>query len=79
MGPDLTSHLNRYMVAPKKRPAVAIQPPFLRPELSDRQLTIKVSDNGIHGSILRTKVRPHTRTVYQSLPALLFIHCGLPL
>ncbi|XP_041957976.1 palmitoyltransferase ZDHHC8B isoform X1 [Alosa sapidissima] len=45
----------RYMVAPRKKPVVPIQPPFLRPDLSDRQLTIKVSDNGIHSSILRTK------------------------
>ncbi|KAL2092212.1 hypothetical protein ACEWY4_012010 [Coilia grayii] len=45
----------RYMVEPKKKPAVPIQPPFLRPDLSERQLTIKISDNGIHSSILRTK------------------------
>ncbi|XP_063051249.1 palmitoyltransferase ZDHHC8B isoform X2 [Engraulis encrasicolus] len=45
----------RYMVEPKKKPPVPIQPPFLRPDLSERQLTIKISDNGIHSSILRTK------------------------
>ncbi|KAG9334375.1 hypothetical protein JZ751_008194 [Albula glossodonta] len=43
------------MVDPRKKPHVSIQPPFLRPDLSDRQVSIKVSDNGIHGDILRTK------------------------
>ncbi|XP_029112889.1 palmitoyltransferase ZDHHC8B [Scleropages formosus] len=45
----------RYFVDPSRKMPVAIQPPFLRPELSDRQVTIKISDNGIQGSILRSK------------------------
>uniref|UniRef100_A0A3B1JM09 protein S-acyltransferase n=1 Tax=Astyanax mexicanus TaxID=7994 RepID=A0A3B1JM09_ASTMX len=45
----------RYMVDPRKKPAFPIKPPFLRPVLPDRCVTVKLSDNGIHGSILRTK------------------------
>ncbi|XP_062307257.1 palmitoyltransferase ZDHHC8B [Osmerus eperlanus] len=46
----------RYTVDPRKKPPVSVQPPFLRPDLSDRLVTIKVSDNGIHGStIIRSK------------------------
>uniref|UniRef100_A0A668A4X9 Palmitoyltransferase n=1 Tax=Myripristis murdjan TaxID=586833 RepID=A0A668A4X9_9TELE len=45
----------RYMVDPRKKPPVKIQPPFIRPDLSDRQITIKVSDNGIHGTIISSK------------------------
>uniref|UniRef100_A0A8B9KAD1 Palmitoyltransferase n=1 Tax=Astyanax mexicanus TaxID=7994 RepID=A0A8B9KAD1_ASTMX len=48
----------RYMVDPRKKPAFPIKPPFLRPVLPDRCVTVKLSDNGIHGSILRTKVSP---------------------
>ncbi|KAI4871462.1 hypothetical protein NFI96_004981, partial [Prochilodus magdalenae] len=46
----------RYMVDPRKKPAIPIKPPFLRPALSDRTVTVKLSDNGVHGSILRTKI-----------------------
>lgn len=49
-------YLLRYIVDPKKKPHVKIQPPFIRPELSDRQITIKISDNGIHSTIIRSKV-----------------------
>uniref|UniRef100_A0A3Q1F6C3 Palmitoyltransferase n=1 Tax=Acanthochromis polyacanthus TaxID=80966 RepID=A0A3Q1F6C3_9TELE len=45
----------RYMLDPRKKPHVKIQPPFIRPDLSDRQITIKVSDNGIHGTIISSK------------------------
>ncbi|KAJ8285997.1 hypothetical protein GJAV_G00033320 [Gymnothorax javanicus] len=45
----------RYLLDPRKKPHVSVQPPFLRPDLSERRLSIKVSDNGIHGSIIRTK------------------------
>lgn len=45
----------RYMLDPKKKPHIKIQPPFIRPDLSDRQITIKVSDNGIHGTIVSSK------------------------
>lgn len=41
---------------PRKKPHVKIQPPFIRPDLSDRQITIKISDNGIHSTIIRAKV-----------------------
>ncbi|XP_030647603.1 palmitoyltransferase ZDHHC8B [Chanos chanos] len=47
----------RYMVDPRKKAPVSIQPPFLRPALSDRHIAVKVSDNGIHSSILRSKSR----------------------
>ncbi|KAK6306207.1 hypothetical protein J4Q44_G00231320 [Coregonus suidteri] len=42
-------------VDPRKKPPVSIKPPFIRPDLSDKQISIKVSDNGIHTSILRSK------------------------
>ncbi|KAG7276144.1 hypothetical protein CRUP_011820 [Coryphaenoides rupestris] len=45
----------RYMVDPRKRPPVKIQPPFLRPDLSDCQITIKVSDNGLHSTVVSSK------------------------
>uniref|UniRef100_A0A8D3CQR1 Palmitoyltransferase n=1 Tax=Scophthalmus maximus TaxID=52904 RepID=A0A8D3CQR1_SCOMX len=45
----------RYTLDPRKKPHVKIQPPFIRPDLSDRQITIKVSDNGIQG-IISSKV-----------------------
>uniref|UniRef100_A0A3P9Q319 Palmitoyltransferase n=1 Tax=Poecilia reticulata TaxID=8081 RepID=A0A3P9Q319_POERE len=46
----------RYVFDPRKRPHVKIQPPFIRPDLSDRQITIKVSDNGMHSTITNSKV-----------------------
>ncbi|KAM3868094.1 palmitoyltransferase ZDHHC8B [Diretmus argenteus] len=45
----------RYAMDPRKKPPVKIQPPFIRPDLSDRQITIKISDNGIHGTIVSSK------------------------
>ncbi|RXM94055.1 tRNA (uracil-5-)-methyltransferase-like A [Acipenser ruthenus] len=45
----------RYIIEPKQNEAVSIQPPFLRPDLSDRQITVKVSGNGIHANMHRTK------------------------
>ncbi|XP_023668147.1 palmitoyltransferase ZDHHC8B isoform X2 [Paramormyrops kingsleyae] len=45
----------RYIVDPSKKALVSIQPPFLRPILSDRHVTVKINDNGIHSSILRSK------------------------
>uniref|UniRef100_A0A674F140 Palmitoyltransferase n=1 Tax=Salmo trutta TaxID=8032 RepID=A0A674F140_SALTR len=42
-------------VDPRKKPPVSIQPPFIRPDLSDRQISIKVSNNGIHTSVLQSK------------------------
>ncbi|KAK0153883.1 putative palmitoyltransferase ZDHHC8 [Merluccius polli] len=45
----------RYMVDLRKKPPVKIQPPFLRPDLSDCQVTIKVSDNGLHSTVVSSK------------------------
>lgn len=45
----------RYMLDPKKKPHVKIQPPFIRPDFSERQITIKISDNGIHSTIISSK------------------------
>ncbi|CAJ1068414.1 probable palmitoyltransferase ZDHHC8 [Xyrichtys novacula] len=45
----------RYTLDPRKKPPIKIQPPFIRPDLSDRQITIKVSDNGIHNTIISSK------------------------
>ncbi|XP_061674601.1 palmitoyltransferase ZDHHC8B isoform X1 [Syngnathoides biaculeatus] len=45
----------RYIVDPRKKPHIKIQPPFIRPELSDRQITIKVNDNGIQGTVISSK------------------------
>uniref|UniRef100_A0A8C6TSD6 Palmitoyltransferase n=1 Tax=Neogobius melanostomus TaxID=47308 RepID=A0A8C6TSD6_9GOBI len=45
----------RYMLHPRKKPHIKIQPPFIRPDLSDRQITIKVSDNGTHSTIVSSK------------------------
>ncbi|KAF4074135.1 hypothetical protein AMELA_G00236110 [Ameiurus melas] len=45
----------RYMVDPRKKPNIQINPPFLRPVVSERNVVVKVSDNGVHANILRTK------------------------
>uniref|UniRef100_A0A3Q3JW23 Palmitoyltransferase n=1 Tax=Monopterus albus TaxID=43700 RepID=A0A3Q3JW23_MONAL len=45
----------RYILDPRKKPHTNIQPPFIRPDLSDRQITIRVSDNGIHGTIVSSR------------------------
>ncbi|XP_060739796.1 palmitoyltransferase ZDHHC8B [Tachysurus vachellii] len=45
----------RYIVDPRKKPNIQINPPFLRPVLSDRNVVVKVSDNGVHTNILRSK------------------------
>ncbi|KAK3514902.1 hypothetical protein QTP70_034587, partial [Hemibagrus guttatus] len=59
----------RYMVDPRKKPNIQINPPFLRPVLSDRNVIVKVSDNGVHANILRAKkvlcpVRPPTPSTF---------------
>uniref|UniRef100_A0A3Q2YY29 Palmitoyltransferase n=1 Tax=Hippocampus comes TaxID=109280 RepID=A0A3Q2YY29_HIPCM len=46
----------RYIFDPRKKPHIKIQPPFIRPDPSERQITIKVNDNGIHGTIISSKV-----------------------
>ncbi|XP_062873781.1 palmitoyltransferase ZDHHC8B [Trichomycterus rosablanca] len=45
----------RYLIDPRKKPSVPIEPPFLRPALTDRSVTVKVSDNGVHANMLRSK------------------------
>ncbi|NXF28915.1 ZDHC8 palmitoyltransferase, partial [Nyctibius bracteatus] len=47
--------LIRYIVEPKKKQAVSVKPPFLRPDLSERQITVKISDNGIQANLNRSK------------------------
>ncbi|POI35133.1 hypothetical protein CIB84_001116 [Bambusicola thoracicus] len=44
-----------YIVEPKKKLAVSVKPPFLRPDLSERQITVKISDNGIQANLNRSK------------------------
>uniref|UniRef100_A0A8C6L236 Palmitoyltransferase n=1 Tax=Nothobranchius furzeri TaxID=105023 RepID=A0A8C6L236_NOTFU len=46
----------RYVLDPRTKPHIKIQAPFIRPDLSDKQITIKVSDNGIHSTIINSKV-----------------------
>lgn len=46
----------RYLGRPKKEKTIVIRPPFLRPEVSDGQITVKIMDNGIQGELRRTKV-----------------------
>ncbi|XP_048369806.1 palmitoyltransferase ZDHHC8 [Sphaerodactylus townsendi] len=41
----------RYIVDPKKRQPVSVKPPFLRPDLTERQITVKISDNGIQANL----------------------------
>lgn len=40
--------------------SVCVQPPFLRPQLTEAQLAAKILDNGIQGDLHR--VRPCTTT-----------------
>uniref|UniRef100_A0A3P8VRU1 Palmitoyltransferase n=1 Tax=Cynoglossus semilaevis TaxID=244447 RepID=A0A3P8VRU1_CYNSE len=51
----LCGPLAPYVLDSTKRPHIKIQPPFIRPDLSDRQMTVKVSDNGLHGTIVSSK------------------------
>ncbi|XP_053135949.1 palmitoyltransferase ZDHHC8 isoform X1 [Hemicordylus capensis] len=45
----------RYIVEPKKKQPVSMKPPFLRPDLTERQITVKISDNGIQANLNRSK------------------------
>jgi len=47
----------RYLGRPKAEQTVLVRPPFLRPEVSDSQITVKIMDNGIQTELKRTKVR----------------------
>nr|XP_055054572.1 palmitoyltransferase ZDHHC8B isoform X1 [Misgurnus anguillicaudatus] len=45
----------RYVSDPRKKTPVTIKPPFLRPDLPNHHVTVKVSDNGIHSNVFLTK------------------------
>ncbi|XP_069485126.1 palmitoyltransferase ZDHHC5 [Ambystoma mexicanum] len=45
----------RYLGRRKKEMTVVVQPPFLRPEISDSQITVKLMDNGIQAELKRSK------------------------
>uniref|UniRef100_A0A8C5M397 Palmitoyltransferase n=1 Tax=Leptobrachium leishanense TaxID=445787 RepID=A0A8C5M397_9ANUR len=45
----------RYVVEPKKKQSVTLNPPFIRPDVSERQITVKISDNGIQANLHRSK------------------------
>ncbi|NWX15851.1 ZDHC5 Palmitoyltransferase, partial [Aegotheles bennettii] len=45
----------RYLGRPRAEPTVLVRPPFLRPEVSDGQITVKIMDNGIQTELKRTK------------------------
>ncbi|XP_074005393.1 palmitoyltransferase ZDHHC5 isoform X1 [Numenius arquata] len=47
----------RYLGRPRAEQTVLVRPPFLRPEVSDGQITVKIMDNGIQTELKRTKVR----------------------
>ncbi|XP_026109400.1 probable palmitoyltransferase ZDHHC8 isoform X3 [Carassius auratus] len=46
---------SRYFTDPRKKIPIIMKPPFIRPDLSNRHISVKVSDNGIHSNILRSK------------------------
>uniref|UniRef100_A0A8C1JAL1 Palmitoyltransferase n=1 Tax=Cyprinus carpio TaxID=7962 RepID=A0A8C1JAL1_CYPCA len=46
---------SRYVADPRKKIPITMKPPFIRPDLSNRHVSVKVSDNGIHSNILRSK------------------------
>ncbi|XP_053835343.1 palmitoyltransferase ZDHHC5 [Vidua macroura] len=45
----------RYLGRPKAEQTVLVRPPFLRPEVSDGQITVKIMDNGIQTELKRMK------------------------
>ncbi|KAL1023585.1 hypothetical protein UPYG_G00043180 [Umbra pygmaea] len=50
-----SSQAPRYLGRKRQLHSVAVQPPFLRPQLTDAQLAAKVLDNGIQGDLHRSK------------------------
>ncbi|KAI7810642.1 putative zinc finger protein [Triplophysa rosa] len=50
-----SSQAPRYLGRRRKTPTVSVQPPFLRPQLTEAQLAAKVLDNGIQGDLHRSK------------------------
>ncbi|MEJ1278329.1 zinc finger DHHC domain containing 5 [Cricetulus griseus] len=47
--------LDGYLGRPRKEKTIVIRPPFIRPDVSDGQITVKIMDNGIQGELRRTK------------------------
>ncbi|XP_030042030.1 palmitoyltransferase ZDHHC5 isoform X1 [Microcaecilia unicolor] len=47
----------RYLGRPKKEQTVVVRPPFLRPDVSDGQVAVKIMDNGIQTELKRSKSR----------------------
>ncbi|XP_038036600.2 palmitoyltransferase ZDHHC5 [Anas platyrhynchos] len=45
----------RYLGRPRAEQTVLVRPPFLRPDVSDGQITVKIMDNGIQTELKRTK------------------------
>ncbi|XP_069788670.1 palmitoyltransferase ZDHHC8B isoform X3 [Narcine bancroftii] len=45
----------RYIVDYKKEEAVTVKSPFVRLQLSEKQITLQINDNGIQGNLNRTK------------------------
>lgn len=54
---ELLTYFLRYIVEPKKKQPISVKPPFLRPDLTERQITVKISDNGIQANLNRSKVK----------------------
>uniref|UniRef100_A0A672GI04 Palmitoyltransferase n=1 Tax=Salarias fasciatus TaxID=181472 RepID=A0A672GI04_SALFA len=50
-----SSQAPRYLGRKKCVQSVCVQPPFLRPQLTEAQLAAKILDNGIHGDLHRSK------------------------
>ncbi|XP_070972155.1 palmitoyltransferase ZDHHC5-A-like isoform X2 [Oncorhynchus clarkii lewisi] len=50
-----SSQAPSYLGRKRKPHGVVVQPPFLRPQLTETQLAAKVLDNGIHGDLHRSK------------------------
>ncbi|MBN3324185.1 ZDHC5 Palmitoyltransferase, partial [Atractosteus spatula] len=46
-----SSQAPRYLGRPRQEQSVLIKPPFLRPELTEAQLGVKILDNGIQGDL----------------------------
>uniref|UniRef100_A0A667W8J0 Palmitoyltransferase n=1 Tax=Myripristis murdjan TaxID=586833 RepID=A0A667W8J0_9TELE len=50
-----SSQAPRYLGRKKRVQSVCVQPPFLRPQLTEAQLAAKILDNGIQGDLHRSK------------------------
>ncbi|XP_054634764.1 palmitoyltransferase ZDHHC5-A-like [Dunckerocampus dactyliophorus] len=50
-----SSQAPRYLTRKKCVQSVCVQPPFLRPQLTDDQLTAKILDNGLRGNLHRSQ------------------------